>query len=75
MNFKKTCIVLLLIVFLLLINAVKLQAQGVPTACGGDPDIECPVDGPVIFLLIAILLLSVKKIAGKNQAQLQIKEG
>ena len=73
MKFKKNCILFLSVLFLLLINTASLKAQGVPTACGGDPDIECPIDGPVIFLLAAILLLSVKKITAVNQIQNSVK--
>lgn len=64
MKFKKTCIFFLTIILLLLINTVQLKAQGVPC---GDPDVDCPIDGPVYFLLVVMLLLSVKKIAEANR--------
>lgn len=63
MKFKKTCTFFLTIILLLLINTVQLKAQGVPC---GDPDVDCPIDGPVCFLLVVMLLLSVKKIAEAN---------
>lgn len=62
MKLKIFCIFILSTVFLLLINVVQLKAQGVPTACDGDPDIECPIDAPVILLAAGILFLSVKKL-------------
>jgi len=61
MKLKKTCIFLSVIILLLLINTVQLKAQGLPC---GDPDVDCPIDGPVILLVAAVLLLSIKKIAG-----------
>lgn len=64
MKFKKTCTFFLTIILLLLINTVQLKAQGVPC---GDPDVDCPIDGPVYFLLVVMLLLSVKKIAEANR--------
>lgn len=64
MKFKKTCTFFLTIILLLLINTVQLKAQGVPC---GDPDVDCPIDGPVYLLLIVMLLLSVKKIAEANR--------
>ncbi len=64
MKFKKTCIFFLTIILLLLVNTVQLKAQGVPC---GDPDVDCPIDGPVYFLLIVMLLLSIKKIAATTQ--------
>ncbi|MGI4750163.1 MAG: hypothetical protein ACRYFB_05985 [Janthinobacterium lividum] len=64
MKFKKICTVILSVILLLLINTVQLKAQGVPC---GDPDVDCPIDGPVVFLLVAILLLSIKKITAAHQ--------
>lgn len=64
MKFKKTCTFFLTIILFLLINTVQLKAQGVPC---GDPDVDCPIDGPVYFLLVVMLLLSVKKIAEANR--------
>lgn len=61
MKLKKTCIFLSVIILLLLMNTVQLKAQGLPC---GDPDVDCPIDGPVILLVAAVLLLSIKKIAG-----------
>lgn len=62
-------------VFLLLINIIQLKAQGVPTACDGDPDVECPIDAPVILLVAAILFLSVKKLyATQNSVNSWVKE-
>ncbi len=61
MKLKKTCIFLSVIILLLLMNTVQLKAQGLPC---GNPDVDCPIDGPVILLVAAVLLLSIKKIAG-----------
>jgi hypothetical protein len=62
MKFKRTWIFLTALVLLFLINIAQLKAQGVPTACDGDPDVECPIDAPVILLVAAVLFLAVKKI-------------
>ncbi|MGI4729058.1 MAG: hypothetical protein ACRYGB_10850 [Janthinobacterium lividum] len=51
-------------------STVQLKAQGTPC---GDPDLDCPIDGPVVFLLVAILLLSVKKISAARQNSPQTK--
>lgn len=56
--------------FLLLMSTVQLKAQGTPC---GDPDLDCPIDGPVVFLLAVILLLSVKKISAARQNSPQTK--
>lgn len=64
MKLQKTCIFFLTIILLLLVNTVQLKAQGVPC---GDPDVDCPIDGPVYILLSVMLLLSVKKIADANK--------
>ena len=61
MKLRKTCINLSALILLLLMNTVQLKAQGLPC---GDPDVDCPIDGPVILLVAAVLLLSIKKIAG-----------
>ncbi len=47
------------VIFLLLINAAPLKAQGLPC---GDPDVDCPIDGPIIVFAIVMLFLSVKKL-------------
>ncbi len=43
-------------------NVIQLKAQGVPTACDSNPDLDCPIDTTVFLLVAAILFLSVKKI-------------
>lgn len=68
MKLKKTCIFLSVIILLLLMNTVRLKAQGLPC---GDPDVDCPIDGPVILLVAAVLLLSIKKIAGAKLASIK----
>lgn len=69
MKLKRICISLSVTIFLLLINVVQLKAQpGVPTACDGDPDVECPIDAPVVLLVAAILFLSVKKLNAAKTA-------
>lgn len=72
MKLKKTGIYLSATILLLLINVAQIKAQGVPC---GDPDIDCPIDTPVILLAIAILFLAVKKIteAGRTK-NIPIKE-
>lgn len=68
MKFKKTCTLLAAIVFLLLMNVVQLKAQpGLPgqpctTSDPDAPEIDCPIDAPVMILAAVILFLSVKKI-------------
>ncbi len=64
MKLRKLCTLLSAVVLLLLINTVQLKAQGLPC---GDPDIDCPIDAPVILLATIVLFLSVKKIAGANR--------
>lgn len=64
MKLRKLCTLLSAVVLLLLINTVQLKAQGLPC---GDPDIDCPIDAPVILLAAAVLFLSVKKITGANR--------
>lgn len=59
MTLKKTAIYLSAVIILLLTNIVQVQAQGVPC---GDPDIDCPIDTPVILLVAAALFLTVKKL-------------
>ncbi|RYY30090.1 MAG: hypothetical protein EOP41_01395 [Sphingobacteriaceae bacterium] len=71
MKFKKACILFLSVILLLLINTVSLKAQGVPC---GDPDLDCPIDGPVIFLLMVMLLLSVKKLTEIQRHPLKTKQ-
>jgi hypothetical protein len=61
MKLRKTCINLSALILLLMMNTVQLKAQGLPC---GDPDVDCPIDGPVILLVAVVLLLSIKKIAG-----------
>lgn len=65
MKLRKNSVYLLAVVILLLINIGQLKAQGLPC---GDPDIDCPIDTPVIVLVIAVLLLSVKKIFDANRS-------
>jgi hypothetical protein len=71
MKLKKFQIFLSATIFLLLINIVQVKAQpGTPTACDGDPDVECPIDAPVILLVAGVLFLSVKKLyAVQNSAK------
>ncbi len=68
MKLRKTCINLSALILLLLMNTVQLKAQGLPC---GDPDVDCPIDGPVILLAAAVLLLSIKKIAGAKLASIK----
>ena len=73
MKLKKTCIYFLAIVILLLTNSVQLKAQGIPC---GDPDVDCPIDTPVILLVAVVLLLAVKKIVdAKRDLKQPLKEG
>ncbi len=60
MKLKKACLFLTITVLLLLINSLQLKAQGLPC---GDPDVDCPIDAPVILLALVVLFLSLKKIA------------
>ncbi len=68
MKLKKICIFLTATIFLLIVNVMQLKAQ--PGTPGSDcnnsdpdaPDIECPIDAPVVLLAAAILFLSVKKL-------------
>lgn len=59
MKLKKIYALLATVITLLLMNVAQLKAQGLPC---GDPDLDCPIDGAVIFLVAAILFLSIKKI-------------
>ena len=72
MKLKKIGIFLSATFLLLLMAIVQVKAQGVPC---GDPDVDCPIDAPVILLAAAILFLSVKKIteAGRTK-KMPIKE-
>lgn len=73
MKLKRTLIFLSATVLLLLMNVVQLKAQGTPC---GDPDVECPIDAPVVILLAAaILFLSVKKITDAEHAIKQPVKG
>lgn len=57
---------------LLLINTSQLKAQGVPC---GDPDVDCPIDTPVILFAAAIIFLAVKKITEAGHTKkLPVKE-
>lgn len=72
MKLKKIYIFLSATILLLLMNMVQLKAQGTPC---GDPDVDCPIDTPVILLAIIMLLLSVKKIAdAKRTTKQPVKE-
>ncbi|MVN21821.1 hypothetical protein [Mucilaginibacter arboris] len=66
MKLKKTCIYLSAIILLVLINTVALKAQSPGTPCG-DPDLDCPIDTPVILLVAAVLFLTVKKMTDAKQ--------
>lgn len=70
MKSNKRFTLFLSVFFLFLMSTVQLKAQGTPC---GDPDLDCPIDGPVVFLLVAILLLSVKKISAARQNSPQTK--
>lgn len=70
MKSNKRFTLFLSVFFLLLMSTVQLKAQGTPC---GDPDLDCPIDGPVVFLLAVILLLSVKKISAARQNSPQTK--
>ena len=74
MKLKKTGIFLSATFLLLLMAIVQVKAQGPGTPCG-DPDVDCPIDTPVILLVAAILFLSVKKIteAGRTK-KMPVKE-
>ena len=72
MNFKKICTLFLSVILLLLISTVQLKAQGTPC---GDPDVDCPIDGPVVFLLMVMLLLGVKKIISSNNKNPELEKG
>lgn len=75
MKLKRTCIFLTAIIIFLLMNAIQLKAQGVPTACDSNPDLDCPIDTTVFLLVAAILFLSVKKIyATQNSLKQPVKE-
>lgn len=71
MKFNKTMIFLFLLMLVFAIPA-KLKAQGLPC---GDPDVDCPIDTPVFFLALVILLLSIKKLSQvKRYEKSQVKE-
>ncbi len=65
MNLNKASKFFITTVLFLLMSLMRLKAQGIPC---GDPDIDCPIDAPVIFLAAVILFLSVKKIAEVKRA-------
>lgn len=67
MKLKKISIFLLATILFLLINIVQLKAQGIPC---GDPDVDCPIDAPVILLAAVVLFLSIKKIAEIKRTQI-----
>ncbi len=65
MQLKRIWKLFLRVIFLLLINTASVKAQGLPC---GDPDVDCPIDAPVIIFAMLMLFLSVKKLrsaAGK----------
>jgi len=68
MKLKKICIFLSTTILLLLMNIIQLKAQGTPC---GDPDVDCPIDTPVILLAGIMLLLSLKKIADAKRTTKQ----
>jgi len=45
----------IIILFLLVTNAMTLFAQGGLPCDGSDPDATCPIDGPLLFMLVAVL--------------------
>lgn len=51
---------------MLCLSVTQLKAQGTPC---GDPDLDCPIDTPVIFLAAAMLFLAVKKMIAANNPQ------
>ena len=74
MKLKKICTFLSVTVLLLLITAVQSKADGPGTPCG-DPDVDCPIDTPVILFALAILFLAAKKIVQANRTKiLPVKE-
>lgn len=66
MKLKQTCIFLAATILVLLMNTAQSHAQGLPCE-GGDPDVDCPIDTPVILLVLAVLFLSVKKMLDTNR--------
>ncbi len=74
MKLKKIGIFLSTSILVLLMNVLQLKAQGPGTPCG-DPDVDCPIDTPVILFAAAILFLAVKKITEANRInKMPVKE-
>jgi len=67
MKLKKNSVYLLAVLILLFANIGELKAQASPGLPCGDPDIDCPIDAPIVLLVAAVLLLSVKKIADSKR--------
>lgn len=72
MTLKETKIFLLIFFSLLLMNAVTLKADDSPGLPCGDPDVNCPIDGYVVLLIILVLFLSVKKMTDKKSLLKQV---
>lgn len=77
MRSKKTCLILIVVfVFSMLIFSNNPSfAQGLTTPCnGGDPDVDCPIDDGILFLVCTSVVFAIIKIGLKPTSAKQIVE-